>query len=1230
MGDILGTLGRLASTHHRAYGARLSSALQKLSSGDKFSQINQRNSAHLGISQRFRAQIRALDQSSRVIQKVAQTLSAADSYAQHGQSLLGRMSQIAVRAADAGTSQTQREDLSAEFQQLKQEMALLNERAVVDEKQVGSASSVLLWNSETEKLTYTQHDGTQRAQLHQGLGGTHCDSHGIACAFEGTAITGGAGANSAPTANDNGSYVLYKDQTLTRTAAQGVLSDDLDVDNDSLTVSLVSDVSNGSLTLNADGSFTYTPTASYTGVDSFTYQVSDGTTLSTVATVNISVVDPAIPVAVGAEFMVNTETTDDQFLNEDGNNQSVAMDATGNFAVVWASTGQDGGGRGIFAQRYDLDGNAQGAEFQVNTYTSGNQETPAIAMDDDGDFVVVWRSNNQDGSQGGVYFQRYNSAGVAQGAETLANTTTSSDQHEPTVSMDSAGNFVIAWSSKGQDGSQDGVYAQRFSAAGAKVGGEFLVNTETSRDQKEAAVEMNGAGEFVIAWSSSGNSDGSQDGVFMQRYDAAGATVGGEVQVNTTTLKNQERPDVAISPTGETVVVWQSKNQDGDSWGVYGQIYDAAGAAVGGEFLVNQTTGSAQQQVDVSMDANGNFMVTWTGEGGQDGGGNGVFMRTYDINGTALTNETQVNTTSSGDQHYSGSAMGPNGRAVVVWHGNGTGDTDGIFAQRYALNQTPLAVDDVYHVDMTTVLTVGAGSGTNVNDFEPDGEAITASLVSTTSNGALTFNADGSFTYTPTAAWTGTDTFTYKINDGAQDSANATVSIVVTDPGAGATSETTAVGDYIVTRDGTQLLYIAQATNAADGVTAQQTLMNLSLTDQSIRTVDLLNAGSQNVNTGSGDRSRLSMDDQGRIWVGAKFSTTVGSDYYVPALLDTQAMSLDYGWTAATSEFNGGTSSAPVVKMHKDWVDFAVHRDRFYYVEHNTQEIISQGLHDANDKKSLIDLDVFSSTELSDTGLAWSGSQKFHGFSTDGQYAVFETAQSSGSNNTVLVVLNTLTTEWDHYDTGGGAGSIGSVSFDRNNNLYWTDLTSNSVNRARIGIGKEPKIHDITRIRQLENNAQVGVGASALSVMGTGLSADGGAVFSNTELQLSHGETLTVSTNKHSTHLVDLGISQANVDSVENAKEAVESLQNALNIISGYRADIGKASSQLSVSLNSARTAYSQLSQAEGSLSSVDTAANMAEVAQMQIRQNSAITSLMQSRALRDFVIGRFLDRAIG
>jgi hypothetical protein len=104
-------------------------------------------------------------------------------------------------------------------------------------------------------------------------------------------------------------------------------------------------------------------------------------------------------VPVGAEFQVNSFTVGLQAFS------GVANDADGDFVVTWHSNLQDGAGRGIFAQRFASSGTPAGGEFKVNTYTRYNQYFPVVAMDSDGDFVVVWEGYRKN-DQADVFAQR--------------------------------------------------------------------------------------------------------------------------------------------------------------------------------------------------------------------------------------------------------------------------------------------------------------------------------------------------------------------------------------------------------------------------------------------------------------------------------------------------------------------------------------------------------------------------------------------------------------------------------------------------------------------------------------------------------------------------------------------------------------------------------------------------------------------------------------------------------
>ena len=95
------------------------------------------------------------------------------------------------------------------------------------------------------------------------------------------------------------------------------------------------------------------------------------------------------------------------------------------------------------------------------------------------------------------------------------------------------------------------------------------------------------------------------------------------------------------------------------------------------------------------------------------------------------------------------------------------------------VNDSPVAQNDTYNTPEDTDLNVLA-PGVLGNDNDIDGDPLTAVLVSNVTHGTLTLNPDGSFSYTPDSNYTGTDTFTYKANDGTTDSNMVTVTIMLT------------------------------------------------------------------------------------------------------------------------------------------------------------------------------------------------------------------------------------------------------------------------------------------------------------------------------------------------------------------------------------------------------------------------------------------------------------------
>ncbi len=268
---------------------------------------------------------------------------------------------------------------------------------------------------------------------------------------------------------------------------------------------------------------------------------------------------------LGSEFQVNTDTTGAQ------NASSVAADEAGEFVVVWVGAEGSYGGVGILGQRFDGSGVKVGSEFQVDGGAGTLRKRPSIAMNRGGAFVVAWTA--PDGNDTGIFGQRFNSSGAKVGPEFQVNTYTTGAQDYPRVALDHRGNFVVVWQGPALNAGL-GVFVQRFNSSGEKVGSEFEANSYWTGDQTLPSVAVDDAGNFVVAWTSAGGvgENGYSQGVFAQRFNRSGELLDTNVEfkVNSYTTGVQSHSSVAVDPGGNMVIVWEGEGQ-GDDMGVFGR-----------------------------------------------------------------------------------------------------------------------------------------------------------------------------------------------------------------------------------------------------------------------------------------------------------------------------------------------------------------------------------------------------------------------------------------------------------------------------------------------------------------------------------------------------------------------------------------------------------------------------------------------------------------------------------
>jgi hypothetical protein len=373
----------------------------------------------------------------------------------------------------------------------------------------------------------------------------------------------------------------------------------------------------------------------------------------------------------GGEFVVNSRTYGAQ------RRVDVASSAAGEFVVVWQTYPQyvfD-----IHAQRFDASGTRAGGEIDV-TADPFPQDHPSVGVAADGSFVVVWEDYEY--SYGGSLYRiagrRFGSGGSPVGSEFKINTTDGT-YYNTAVASAPAGDFIVAWASYSDpdDGDDAAVRARRFDANGTPLANDFPVNTYTTGFQDSPQLTRAADGSFVVVWQ-----DAARQAIAAQRYDNAGAPLGGEFLVNTSPACCGVEVRAAGAPDGRFVVVWRG-GASFPGFDIVGRRFDSAGNPVGGEFVVNSVTTGAQFRADVTMAPDGSFVVAWM----NDGFATDVFARRFDASGAPLGGDFQVNRDHEGDASYSSSlavAGADDGTFVVSWRsGYEYGSETDIIAQRF-------------------------------------------------------------------------------------------------------------------------------------------------------------------------------------------------------------------------------------------------------------------------------------------------------------------------------------------------------------------------------------------------------------------------------------------------------------------------------------------------------------------------------------------------------------------
>lgn len=390
------------------------------------------------------------------------------------------------------------------------------------------------------------------------------------------------------------------------------------------------------------------------------------------------------PVPVSpTEIRANVVTAGDQ------QRPRVARNARGDALAVWESFGQDGNHFGIYARRF-ADGEPVGSEFRVNTTTAGRQNFAAVAIDGNGNSVVVWRSSLQDGPGGTIYGQRFDAAGARLGGEFQIGPSSSNfdSQSEPRVAMNADGRFVVVWSNREitqlaillgrNDIEQRMIQARIYGADGSpRTGVLDVVGPTTTAIVRAPDVGIDAQGRFVVSWISAGN----PSGIRVRSFDAEGIATSGDTGVDTP--RNESAPDfpaIAMGSDGRFVVGWEAFTFGYQPLGVFGRLYEGADAdrAVGGERQFTGPDSGLLERISLSMNATGSFALAGSGfDGVAVAGFNALGQR---IGLSAVSNPDFAAV-------FGAVALADDGRVSVVWNSFGQdGDGRGVYLREATVN----------------------------------------------------------------------------------------------------------------------------------------------------------------------------------------------------------------------------------------------------------------------------------------------------------------------------------------------------------------------------------------------------------------------------------------------------------------------------------------------------------------------------------------------------------------
>jgi len=372
--------------------------------------------------------------------------------------------------------------------------------------------------------------------------------------------------------------------------------------------------------------------------------------------------DGGIP--IGEPFVATGATLGDQRLGDIVTLQSY------DFVVAYRDTSDVD--PAVTAQRFSSIAAPQGEAVVVNEASEVGGAAPGIAALEGDEWVVAWTD-----ASGVVWTRRYTADGelAPRSAERRVAQTTSGDQRDGDAAREGGGNTFVAWTSPVYIGMGTEIVGRVFDGEGVAVTPEVAVNGYIEGPQSDPVV-AGGPDRFVVAWTSEGE-DGSVEGVYARRFDGAGEALGEAFGVPETTADTQRHPAVAMTSSGSFAVAWSGYTSSADSSDVYVRLYGSDGTAATGELRVNTSnTGGAQERPAIAnIPFTEDYLVIWQTRH-VSANGFDIYVRKVGADGATLSPELRVNAEVDGDQRGPALAISQGDVTAICWSSTASGDSD--------------------------------------------------------------------------------------------------------------------------------------------------------------------------------------------------------------------------------------------------------------------------------------------------------------------------------------------------------------------------------------------------------------------------------------------------------------------------------------------------------------------------------------------------------------------------